>query len=208
MKDSLKDRFYDLFGKITDNETLIDEYWKELVTFYSNRKRIYHNLEHLENLFKELEPLRSEITDWEVVSLSVFYHDIIYNVRKQDNEEQSAALAVERLTTLGYDSEKIDRCKTQITATKSHEITTDEDANLFTDADLSILGKDWKTYETYLKAIRKEYKIYPNPLYKPARKKVLQHFLEMPRLFKTDYFKNLYEEQARKNISDELKSLS
>lgn len=59
----------------------------------------------------------------------------------------------------------------------------------------------------YTKQIRKEYSIYPDFLYKPGRKKVLEHFLQLENIFKTDYFKTKYEVQARKNIESEWRNL-
>jgi predicted metal-dependent HD superfamily phosphohydrolase len=91
-------------------------------------------------------------------------------------------------------------------ATKGHTFSDDPDTNLFTDADLSVLGKPWPTYEAYFKNVRKEYAIYPDFLYKPGRKKVLQHFLTMPRIFKTEYFYDAYESNARENITRELET--
>mgnify|MGYP001943033257 CR=1 FL=1 len=201
----MKTRFLELIGQQTADAALTNKYWVEIETAHNNKKRVYHNLTHLENLFLELEPIKNQIEDWNTVSWAVFYHDIVYNVRKQDNEERSADLAVERLHDIGYPTAKIERCKAQIIATKSHAVSDDQDANLFTDADLSILGKDWDTYSNYFQAIRKEYKIYPKVLYNPGRKKVLKHFLEMDQLFKTDYFKEQYEKQSRLNIEQELK---
>jgi predicted metal-dependent HD superfamily phosphohydrolase len=200
----LKTRFFELIGQQTADAVLAKTYWSEIEAKHSNKKRIYHNLTHLENLFIELEHVKDQIDDWNTVSWAIFYHDIVYNVRKQDNEELSADLAVERLKVIGYPTEKIERCKAQILATKAHNVLDDTDANLFTDADLSILGKDWETYAAYFKAIRKEYKVYPNLLYKPGRKKVLKHFMEMKRIFKTDFFADLYEVRARENLEKEL----
>jgi predicted metal-dependent HD superfamily phosphohydrolase len=103
--------------------------------------------------------------------------------------------------------EKVALCYSQVLATKGHTISKDNDTNLFTDADLSILGKDPVTYQTYASQIRKEYSIYPTLIYNPGRKKVLNHFLAMDRIFKTDHFYSRYEAAARKNIGDELRVL-
>ncbi|MNE99513.1 hypothetical protein D3C80_1982060 [compost metagenome] len=78
------------------------------------------------------------------------------------------------------------------------------DTNYFTDADLSILGQDWERYIQYAKDIRKEYTIYPDEQYYPGRTRVIQHFLDMPRLFKTEYFYLQFEEKARENLAKEL----
>lgn len=44
-------------------------------------------------------------------------------------------------------------------------------------------------------------------MYVPGRKKVLNHFLALPRIFKTNHFYEKYEEAARKNLEDELERL-
>lgn len=41
-------------------------------------------------------------------------------------------------------------------------------------------------------------------LYRPGRRKVLDHFLDLPQRFKTPYFRERFEEQARVNLSAEL----
>jgi predicted metal-dependent HD superfamily phosphohydrolase len=95
-----------------------------------------------------------------------------------------------------------------IIATNGHEVSQNVDVNYFTDADLSILGAPPAEYEQYTKDVRKEYSIYPDILYKPGRKKVLKHFMEMPTLFKTEFFRNRLESQARSNIAWEMEALS
>lgn len=137
-----------------------------------------------------------------------FYHDLIYNASSSGNEEKSAEAAQKRLQQLGVPATKIRNCVDQILATKGHTMSDDTDTNIFTDADLSILGHDSAVYTAYYKNIRKEYSIYPDFMYNPGRKKVLQHFLAMPRIFKTDHFYDTYEAQARINLQAELETLS
>ena len=205
MKNSLKDRFYNLVGLVDSN--LVDQMWGEIQDAHTSKYRVYHNLNHLENLFNELNPIQDVISSWETVSYAIFYHDIVYNVKKKNNEELSADLTVRHLKEINYPTESIQLCFDHIIATKSHSVSGNHDTNLFTDADLSVLGKDWNQYQSYFQAIRKEYKIYPNLLYNPARKKVLSHFLEMSSIFKTTHFRELYEQNARTNIERELHSL-
>jgi len=71
-----------------------------------------------------------------------------------------------------------------------------------------VLGADAETYQQYTQQIRKEYGIYPNIVYNPGRKKVLQHFLSMPHIYKTEVFYNRYEKQARVNLAWELNMLN
>jgi predicted metal-dependent HD superfamily phosphohydrolase len=191
----------------TEDEQLINNLWKEIETKYSEKGRHYHNLLHLENMFSELKMVKSNISDFTAISFSVFYHDIIYDATSKTNEEKSAAKAEKRLAGLHLDKNKISIISEQILATKSHQRSDHEDTNYLLDADLSVLGKDFKTYLEYTQNIRKEYSIYPDFLYKPGRKKVLKHFLELESIFKTDYFKQKYEAQAKENIAGELQLL-
>ena len=172
----LKTTFIALLKNYSDNEALIANLWNELEKNYSGKKRFYHTLSHLENLLLQLKPVKEEIHNWGALLFTLFYHDAIYNSLKADNEEKSAELAEKRMQQLAVPTEIIDRCKEQILATKSHHHSTDCDTNYFIDADLSVLGENWETYATYLSNVRKEYSIYPDLIYNPGRKKVLNHF--------------------------------
>jgi predicted metal-dependent HD superfamily phosphohydrolase len=204
---TLYQNFKELFQKYNQDNSLQENLWLEIETYYTSKKRHYHTMVHLENLFQELLPIKENFEDWETVQFSIFYHDIIYNASRNDNEEKSAILAIERLKEIGVSEHQILKCNHQILMTKSHEIS-DSDTNYFTDADLSILGKKWEIYEEYFKQIRKEYRIYPDFMYNRGRKKALKHFLEMERIFKTDHFFEKYEDQAQLNLRNELEFLS
>ncbi len=62
-------------------------------------------------------------------------------------------------------------------------------------------------YNDYARQVRQEYSLYPDMIYKPGRRKVLRHFLAMPKIFKTDIFFELYEESARRNLQREMEFL-
>lgn len=200
----LKDLFYSLTGQYTNDHLLQEKLWQQIEKNYTDKKRYYHTLSHLESLVAELSDLRNSISNWNAVLFAVFYHDTIYRAHRKDNEEESARLAQKHLNLLNCDEGLVDQVNKLILATKSHQLSDDNDVNLFTDADLSILGKDWETYSTYFHQVRKEYSIYPDLLYKPGRKKALQHFLSMDRLFKTDVFFSKYETTARANLKNEI----
>lgn len=183
------------------------ELWDEIVTYYSQEQRYYHNFKHLKDLSLELASVQHKIQHWDVILFTLYYHDIIYNTSNNDNEEKSAELAAQRMQEIGVDRCDIERCRQQILATKGHAAQADSDTNYFTDADLSILGKSPTEYASYCSNIRKEYSNYPYSLYQQGRKKVVQHFLSMGKIFKTKVFYDKYEEQAKQNLSHELKSL-
>ena len=204
----LKNIFTALVANYSADQSLIDELWREIEKSYSHKKRYYHNLTHLERLIEQLQEYKNLIADWDTILFSVFYHDIVYKVLLKDNEERSANLAVNRLGQIGFPPQKVIVCSQQILATKAHTISNNPDTNLFTDADLSVPGLAQPEYATYCQQIRKEYSIYPDIVYNPGRKKVLNHFLQMDRIFKTPAFADKYEAQARANLSWELERLS
>jgi predicted metal-dependent HD superfamily phosphohydrolase len=203
----LKETFIELLTNYTDNDRLTNELWTEIEKNYSSKKRHYHTLRHLDNLFAQLTEVKGEIQNWEAILFTLYYHDIIYNSLKSDNEEKSAELAEKRMKQISVSDGTAEHCKKQILATKSHIKSTDSDTNYFTDADLSILGQTWETYSLYYKNVRKEYSIYPDLVYNPGRKKVLNHFLTMDRIFKTDFFYNKFEIQAKQNLQKEIELL-
>ena len=101
---------------------------------------------------------------------AIAYHDFFYDARHSDNEEKSAGKGVMKMMETGFGQERARRCYRHIMATKGHQLSADPDTKFFTDADLSILGQDEATYLNYLSAIRKEYCVYPDFLYKPGRR--------------------------------------
>lgn len=204
----LKQTFIALLTKYTNDQDLITELWAEIERNYSDKKRHYHTLNHLENLFQQLTEIKTQIKDWDVVLFSLYYHDVIYNSLKSDNEQKSAELAEKRMKSIEISLEIIEGCNAQIMATKAHFLSENEDTNYFTDADLSVLGQSWEMYSEYYQNVRKEYAIYPDLIYNAGRKKVLKHFLAMERIFKTNYFYLKFEEQARVNLEKELALLT
>lgn len=196
--------FKDLCSRYINNADIINGFWLEIEQHYSQENRFYHTLSHLENLYIELLEIKDEIENWDVILFSVFYHDIVYDVLKTDNEERSAEFAAQRMKALSVSEKFIQQCESQILATQKHEISIDSDTNYFLDADLSVLGQSLEIFLIYAQNIRKEYSIYPDEIYNQGRKKMLNHFLEMPRIYKTDYFYQKFEEKAKSNLNYEL----
>ena len=193
-------------GSYTSDVALVDGLWDEIVEHYSTKNRHYHNLGHLEYMIRLAFVYKSEISDFNVLLFSIFYHDIVYNVKRSDNELKSAEIASDRLKRLGLTDTQIRQCHQQIMATKEHDHAEGMDTNFLVDFDLAILGENTEKYSEYTRRVRKEYAIYPDFLYKKGRKKVLRHFLEMDKIFKTKLFIESFEAQARKNIQRELEA--
>ena len=86
--------FTNLTRQYTSDDKLINKLWNEISTAYSKSNRYYHTLQHLESLLRYLEDVKHQITNWNAVLFALYYHDIVYNVLKHNNEEKSAATPV------------------------------------------------------------------------------------------------------------------
>ncbi|WP_298509587.1 hypothetical protein [uncultured Kordia sp.] len=206
MKYDLHRWWLNLTSKYTDDELLLNQLWKEIHKNYTSKKRYYHNLTHIGNMLRCVSIDQNDLDDPDTLNLAIWYHDIIYNATKSNNELKSAEFAQKRLKKLQIDPKKIENCANLIISTKKHEIlnTQNEDNAYLLDWDLAILGASWKWYEDYTQKIRKEYAMFPDFMYKKGRKKVLQHFLERPRIYYTEKYYDLRETNARNNIQKEL----
>lgn len=194
----------------SEDSQLTSHLWNEIETQYSEKSRHYHTLEHLYHMFRAYDEVKTLIHHKQIFQLAIWYHDIIYKASKNNNEERSAQLAVDRLQKLSLEKSQIELIKTLIISTKKHQILATENVSdnaYLLDIDLSILGTDWSAYQSYCLNIRKEYKIYPTFMYNKGRKQVLKHFLDRDTLYFTEYFKEKFEIQARKNIKRELELL-
>ena len=207
---SIHDYWVQLITQYTSDTVLIEKLFDEVKSSYSESSRHYHTLSHLEALLKFSEEYQSQLQYKRIVDFAIFYHDVVYKSTRSDNEEKSAQIANERLLQINFPDAERKVVVDFILATKSHAIQPslyENDLKWFLDFDLSVLGATEEVYLEYVSNIRKEFKIYPDLLYKPGRRKVLQHFLEMDFIFKTEEFRGRFEKQARINLQKELELL-
>jgi len=175
---------------------------------YSESHRAYHNLSHIYTLLKITEQYKSEIENEHMLELAIWYHDIIYRATRKDNEVKSAEYALDVLLESIVPSLELEYLKSLIVSTKKHEYLIDNFDNRFLlDIDLGVLAASRDTYTQYASAIREEYRIYTNFLYKKGRRKVLKHFLEREWIYFTNAFRDLHESDARANLEWEIENL-
>ncbi len=197
-----------------ENEPLLDISLKsELSQLYRADGRHYHTLTHIEALLAMMQANRALFHDPEAVEAAIWFHDAIYDSRKNDNEALSAGLARERLggRTSGDRLERIARM-IEATATHTPPRFTDEaaelDALLFLDMDLSILGASPTEFDAYEVAIRREYDWVDDASWRRGRADLLKRFAGRPRIFRTAAFRQRFEKMARSNIARSLAHLA
>lgn len=177
-----------------------EDAYNELVSLYGETQRAYHNFVHIAHVLREFDKARSFIESPELVEVALWYHDAVYNSKEKGNEEKSAELAEQRLNRAGIKHPFIDGVIALILATKHQAIPQTSHGKYLVDIDLSILGKNEKEFDEYEKDIRDEYSWVSEEQFLQGRSAILQEFLKRDSIYSTDFFKQRYESQARKNL--------
>lgn len=180
--------------------------WEALCRRYGEAHRHYHGFAHLEDLLAQAahRPWQSA---WRVQA-TIWYHDLIYDPWRRDNEARSAAEAAAQLKAWGHTAKTCDWVSSAILATAGHQPRLgDADEATFLDLDLSVLARPAEAYDAYAAAIRREYRHVPGPLYRRGRRQVLQSFLDRPHLYFTPEAQATWEAPARANLARELAHL-
>jgi predicted metal-dependent HD superfamily phosphohydrolase len=179
-----------------------------LVAAYSEPDRFYHTLDHVHEVLRVAGRLSDIAPDASAVQLAIWFHDAVYDAKANDNEERSAALALELLRPLGVPETVLTSVSSMIRAT-AHTAAADVDADtaVLLDADLAILSAEERRYARYAADIRREYTWVDDTAYRAGRTKVLQAFLDRPRIYRTERMFAAAEGAARRNLAAEIERL-
>lgn len=125
-----------------------------------------------------------------------------------NNEEASARLAEATLTELGVARERVARVGGLIRMTTAHDPSPDDaDAQVLSDADLSVLASPPHRYAIYVADVRTEYAAVPDDLFRTGRAAILRSLLGHDRIFRTPSAHERWEADARANLAAELREL-
>ena len=183
------------------------EIFSELDELYSEETRFYHDRSHVAECLANFGMYRHLAKNPAEIEVAIWFHDAIYDTRKGDNEELSAQLAQDRLTSLGANERSVDSVVEMILATKTHNAVT-PDSKLMLDVDLGILGASKETFERYDESIRREFEWVPEEIYLRERAKVLRSFLEREQIYQTKELRDALERRARENLARKISQLA
>jgi predicted metal-dependent HD superfamily phosphohydrolase len=202
MADMLRRRWHTLLANWAVDSALADRAFEEVRERYGEPDRFYHTLDHVQNVLQTVESLGSHARNLNAVKLAAWLHDVIYDSRSSDNEEQSAAYAERLCEQLRIAEGRL--VATLIRKTKTRDADNDSDAQVLIDADLAILGASESVYWSYANQIRQEYSWVPEQEYRMGRRRILRSFLDKPRIFRLLCH---LEEPARWNLTSEIDRL-
>lgn len=190
----LAEIWYELAGRLS----LAPDMWRDIVAAYGEPQRHYHTLDHVAAVATDFMLLTTRFEDPDAALLALFFHDIVYNPERSDNEERSADALRAAL-----DGEVAERACAHILATKKHEAET-SDAALVVDIDMAILAAPWPVYLRYAENVAREYlPVYGTDAYAAGRCEMFLKPVQNRRIFLTDIFAPR-EATAQQNVRDEL----
>lgn len=208
----------------------------QLTTLLTQPHRKYHNINHINDCLAELEPYRaarvagySSFTEF-YVTYAIWYHDVIYNPYSKQNEEASAQIFRDNAKnsfvpslddrfgisthTMVYsdDVAYIIETTARHTVTQDFSMRDDSDVvtharNVMLDIDLAGLGKPWTVFAQNSQNIHDEYYNTSHIDFLRGRINFWEQLCKRESLYYTEYFRTKYEENARRNIAQEMELL-
>jgi predicted metal-dependent HD superfamily phosphohydrolase len=185
-----------------------DELFHKVIACYSERHRHYHTLQHLRECLENFDTVRTSAQHPAEIELGLWFHDIVYDPRRDDNELRSAEWARTALSEHGASAEIGERVYELIMATRHDAPPQGADTALLVDVDLSILGAERARFDESNEQIRAEYAHVPEVDYRQGRRRILNSFLARPRLYSTEHFYRELEVRARENLARALARLA
>lgn len=186
-------------------------WFDSVLSRYRRPGRHYHDVRHVRWVVRHVTALEPATHDLGAVIAAAFFHDVVYDPTRADNEQLSAQLADRALTELGWKPGRSGRVCALILATTNHHIDVtgggDPDTWVLLAADLAVLAGEPGRYSEYARAVRREYTDVSDDDWRAGRSSVLRGLLDRRHLFAPALDLNEWEHRARANITAELATL-
>jgi predicted metal-dependent HD superfamily phosphohydrolase len=178
--------------------------WAAVVAAWGQPHRRYHDLAHLGAVLGLVGELAAAAADPDAVRLAAWYHDVVYDPTRADNEQVSAERARAGLRGL-VPEERVEEVARLVLLTAGHDPAPD-DANgaVLCDADLAVLAAPPGSYAAYASAVRDEYGHLSDADFTAGRIAVLEHLLALPALYRLPAVAAEWTPRARANLTAEL----
>jgi len=194
---------YEDFAALTGDSPTARTEWAAVVAAWSEPHRRYHDLHHLAAVLGLVGELAGAADDPAAVALAAWYHDVVYDPRRGDNEQRSAERARAGLTGL-VPADRLEEVVRLVLLTAGHDAAPDDaDGAVLCDADLAVLASPPESYAGYASAVREEYGHLSDEVFTAGRIAVLESLLALPALYRLPATA-AWEPRARANLTAEL----
>ncbi|MGY1673735.1 HD domain-containing protein [Geodermatophilus sp. SYSU D00710] len=193
---------YDDFAALAGDSPTARTEWAAVVAAWSEPHRRYHDLHHLAAVLGLVRELGGAAEDPAAVALAAWYHDVVYDPRRGDNEQVSAERARAGLRGL-VPPARLDEVVRLVLVTAGHDAAPgDGNGAVLCDADLAVLAGPPDAYAAYASAIRAEYAHLSDEVFTAGRIAVLGSLLALPALYRLPATRE-WEPRARANLTAE-----
>lgn len=198
---------FEAWAALTGDSPTARTEWAAVVRAWGEPHRRYHDLAHLAAVLGIVDRLADAAPDPDAVRLAAWYHDVVYDPTRNDNEAVSAGRARAGLRGLVPD-ERIAEVERLVLLTAGHAVEPgDANGAVLCDADLAVLASPPEAYAAYASAVREEYGHVPDDLFTAGRTAVLEQLLALPQLYRLPAVAGTWEPRARANLAAELSLL-
>lgn len=196
-----RDRFVQLWTRLRLGDGAAAA-WKQIVVAYTERRRRYHNWDHILWCLRQFDSIWPKLSDYNTVEFAIYFHDVVYQPGASDNEERSVDVAMQHLQTGTF--EMRNRVKILILDTKHLFTPGTDDGKYMADIDVSSMG-DPAENARYVATVREEFlQFVSEEDYERGRRNFISEFLKKDRIYYTEHFHRMYEDTAKRNLAKQL----
>lgn len=196
----LSPRWQALAGSLGVNNQAGAGVLRLLLDSYQQYFRHYHGLAHLSDCFRQLDKIKPRLLQPELVEYSLWFHDIVCVPGAAGNEFLSAAAARQAAAELGLPARFGRQAVRLILPTDHRQAAGSRDGAYLADIDLAVLGRAEAGFFAYERQIRTEYGYLSDADYCQGRQQVIQQLLKREAIYQTPFFRERYEQAARRNL--------
>ena len=203
--DSLMKRTRNVFDINIDPMFADSIYERYIVSSYTEN-RYYHTLRHIRATLNALKDFHLDPEERVKVELGLWFHDVVYDASKEDNEKQSAehfARFAKYANIPFADSFDI---MGMIMATRHVHLPVTLLQEIICDCDLAELASPYHSLNS--KNVRKEYGFLSDDEWILGRSQFINSMLSKEHIYNTVEYRGALEDTARHNLKEELDTIN
>lgn len=195
-----RERFSRLWHRCCDDGQTANPVYSEIEAGYGEPHRFYHTGRHVEHCLRQLDLARDQMEAADAIEMALWFHDVVYNPTAADNELRSAQ-RFEQLATGAMNPTLLNQVYRLIMITVHNAPPQAIDEKYVVDIDLSSFGLPWDEFTRDSQDVRKECTHLSDAEFTTRNHRFLRSLLDRPSIFSTEYYRDLYEQTARRNIA-------
>ena len=203
----LTGRIRNSFSGFGAKDGLNENLAKNLMFRHSENRIGSHGTGRLKNSLENFDLVRDLFDRPKEAEFAVLFTNSMFDSRRPDSEEVSSEYAQHIALTLNLNQSFSNNVRELIMETKHKKIPEYNDSKLFCDIDISVFGKSPVDFERYEIGLKKDYIWGDDEKFRKGKINLFEKFLERPSIYSSKYFRDLYEDQARKNLTESLEAI-